>query len=167
MKHLPLITMAVLLLAAGCGISRQTPEEKKAEEQRTTKAVQQKLETRSFQIDIDYMIPMRGRSRAVSSYSISVDGNNINSYLPYYGVARSVPYGGGNGLNFKAEMDEYTEKPTKDGGREIVIKVTTEEDSFTYHIIIYTNGRADVHVQCRNREDISYRGNVVLDYDDL
>ena len=46
---------------------------------------------------------MKGRSRALTSdYSIEIRNDSVFSYLPYFGVAYNVPYGGGKGLIFNA-----------------------------------------------------------------
>jgi len=106
MKRFHVIALLALLLATGCGAARQTS----SDAQQDAQLVQQKLDARSFTIDVNYMIPLRGQARSVSSYSISVDGTTLNSHLPYFGEARNVPYGGGNGLSFKDNIDEYSDK---------------------------------------------------------
>ena len=155
--------MAVAVLA-GCGISKQTPQEKSAEEARTAQAIQQMLQERSFQIDVYYMIPLRGGSKSVNSYSITVDGSTINSHLPYVGDARSIPYGGGKGLTFKDDIDSYVDKGVKKDCHTIVIKVKNEEDTYVYTLGIYDNGEVSINVNSRNRDNISYLGRIVMDY---
>ena len=153
---------SALLLATGCGTLAQTPEEKRAEE----KLVRQRLDERAYVIDIDYMIPQRGAGKFVGgAYSITVDGDVINSHLPYSGVAYNVPYGGGKVLTFKDDIDEYTDSGFQGNSRVIVLKTDNDEDIIVYTITVYADGKASVHVRCRNREAINYRGVLNADKD--
>lgn len=150
-----LLIAATVLLAGGCASLKQTPEEKA----RMAQLVDQRLNDRQFRINIDYMSPRRGGGQAVTSaYSITVDGNVIDSHLPYIGVAYNVPYGGGKVLTFKDDIDEYVDSGWQKKGRTIAFSTNNDEDVIVYSINVYDNGRAYVDVHCRNREDISYRG---------
>ena len=40
------------------------------------------------------------------------------------------------------------------------MQVKTQEDIFVYSITVFDNGSADINVNCHNRDDISYRGNL-------
>ena len=153
------IAFLALLLATGCGTARQTS----SDAQQDTRLVQQKLDSRSFTIDINYMIPLRGPARSVTSYSVTLDGTSLNSHLPYFGEARNVPYGGGNGLSFKDDIDEYSDSGWQKDNRTIVLSVKTEEDTFVFSINVFTNGTATINVHSRNRDDIIYRGNLRLE----
>ena len=43
---------------------------------------------------------MKGGSKHLTSdYSLEIRNDSVYSYLPYFGVAYNVPYGGGKGLN--------------------------------------------------------------------
>ncbi len=165
-KILLLGTAALLALAflSGCGTAAKTPEEKSADRERTARLVRQMLDERAFDIDIIHMMPLRGSSRAVTGYSITVDGSTIDSHLPYQGQARNVPYGGGKGLTFKEEIESYTDGGQKKDSRTLVITVKNEEDNYVYNLEIFDNGEASVHVRARNRDSISYRGRMNLDY---
>lgn len=158
--------LAAVLLAAGCGILRQSSEEKRAEEARVAALVQQQLDARRYVIDVRFVQPRRGGSRAVTSqYSVTVDGTHLKSHLPYFGVAYSVPYGGGKVLNFESEIDEYAEDTSRRDRRVIVFTTNNEEDYLVYRLTVFNNGNADLQVSSKNREYISFRG--VLDPDAL
>ena len=164
MKKLSIVVTALALLAVGsCGITRMTPEEKKAEKERVFTSVDRQLNQRNFTIDINYMTPMRGSGKSVTTYSLTVDGNVLKSHLPYFGVARRASYGGGNALSFEEDIKEYYDSGFNGDRRTIYLTVDTKEDSFTYKIEIFDNGTASVSVNCRNRDDISYRGNLRVD----
>ncbi len=120
------------------------------------------LDKRSYQIDVNYMIPHRGEAQTVSSYSITVDGSTIVSQLPYVGQAWSIPYGGGTGLNFKGNIDSYEDKGFQKDCRTIVLGVKNDEDSYVYTLNVYDNGTVYINVSCRNRDSINYNGKFCL-----
>ena len=151
--------VAAVLLAAGCGILHQSSEGKRAEEARVTALVQERLDAQQYEITIQFMQPRRGASQAVNShYFIRVDGTHFRSSLPYVGVAYSLPYGGGKGLSFDSEIEEYVEDTSRSDRRRIIFSTDNEEDYLVYRLTVFNNGRADLEVSSRNRESISYRG---------
>lgn len=110
------------------------------------------------------MLPMRGASKSVSyGYSVEVRNDSIFSYLPYFGRAYQVPYGGGKGLTFDVPIDHYQEVKMKNGSRKIDIELRNEEDVYMYHISVFDNGSSSIDVQSRQRDPISYSGEVIFD----
>jgi len=162
MKHKILILAALALLVTGCGVLRQSPEEK----QRIAEAVMQRLDARDFRIDVNYMIPLRGGGRVISAgYSIAVkEGRIIDSHLPYIGAAYNVPYGGGKVLTFKDDIDEYSDSGWRNGLRTIAFRTDNDEDIIVYTLTVSSSGQTDIRVRSQNRDDISYRG--VMDTSD-
>ena len=153
-----LICLSLLLLAAfGCAVLKPSPEEEAAAKQR----LEQCLNEQKFRIEIDYMMPRRSSGRSVTgTYSLSVDGSDIRSNLPYFGVAYSIPYGGGKVLTFEDKIDRYSDSGWRKGRRIISLLTDNEEDVIVYTITIFEDGTADISVHPRNREDISYRGKI-------
>ena len=163
--HLLPILAAAALLASGCGALFQTPEEKAAEDARVAALVPQRLDARSYRINVNYMQPRRGGQQALNTpYAITVDGTHLNSYLPYFGVAYDLPYGGGKGLNFESEIDAYSDTPRRDR-RTIEFTTYNGEDYFYYRLEVFDNGRTSIRVQSRKRESIDYLGELDPDYD--
>ena len=109
---------------------------------------------------------MRGRSVQRSSlYSLKIKNDSVFSYLPYYGRAYSVPYGGGKGLDFKAPLKEYSMKLDKKGDAQIEFKARTPEDNFEYNVTVFSNGSASISVTMQNRQSISFQGDLDLNLD--
>ena len=160
MKRLILLfvsLMSAAILLNGCA----TSEEKAAQMAELSANVTIALNNRDYKIAIDRMYPMRGSSRHVSfGYSVEVRNDTLISYLPYFGRAYNVPYGGGKGLNFTAPIGSYQEFMKRNGQRHIEIGVTNEEDTYFYTIEVFDNGNSSVEVRARQRERISYSGNV-------
>ncbi|MBR3541686.1 MAG: DUF4251 domain-containing protein [Bacteroidales bacterium] len=152
-----LIVILSVLVLSGCASS----EEKAAQMAEQAALVTRALNNREYKIAVDRMYPMRGSSRSVSfGYSVEVRNDSLISYLPYFGRAYNLPYGGGKGLNFSAPIGNYQEYMMRNGRRHIEIGVTNEEDTYLYTIEVFDNGNSSVEVRARQRERISYSGNV-------
>lgn len=153
-----LFALAVILWS-----SCATSEEKAAQMAELSANVTNALNNRDYKIAVDRMYPMRGSSRHVSyGYSVEVRNDTLISYLPYFGRAYNVPYGGGKGLNFSAPIGSYQEFMKGNGQRHIEIGVTNDEDTYFYTIEVFDNGSSSVEVRARQRERISYSGTIDL-----
>ena len=156
-KHLILTVMALtaLVMLVGCA----TAEERAARAAEQAQAVKAALQERNYQIAINRMYPSRGASKTVSyGYSVVVRNDSLISYLPYFGRAYNVPYGGGNALDFSAPIRNYQESQPKSGLRHIEIDVKNNEDTYLYTLDIFDNGSTDINVRSRQREPISFSG---------
>lgn len=150
--------IAAVFTVSACGAARMTTADAAAIE----KAVQDNLANKDYSIYIQLMIPTMGPTRAVSNYSVRVSGDTLVSYLPYIGRAYNLPYGGGKGLDFTAKINDYHDLAAPGGGHDIMISVANDEDVFFYTINITANGSAFISVSSRNRERISYTGEMFL-----
>ena len=155
-----LTLLLVLVMFGSCASS----EERAAQKAEFARKVNAALDKKAYKISVNRMVPMNGANRSVSyGYSVEVRNDSLFSYLPYLGRAYQVPYGGGKGLTFDAPIDHYQESKMKNGSRKIDIELKNEEDVYTYHISIFDNGSSSIDVQSRQRDPISYSGNVVFD----
>ena len=148
------------LMLSGCGLTGETREERAARQVREAQYVREALEAGEFTIDISQMIPMRMSPRQVSPYSVRLSERKLYSHLPYMGRAWEVPYGGGHALNFDAEIQDYALYQDRDGSYTARIVVKTDEDTHVYTFRIFDNGSTSLVVQSRNREPISFSGQV-------
>ena len=154
---LSVLFASAVILWSNCA----TSEEKAAQMAELSANVTNALNNRDFKIAIDRMYPMRGSSKHVSfGYSVEVRNDTLISYLPYFGRAYNVPYGGGKGLNFSAPIGSYQEFMKRNGQRHIEIGVANDEDTYFYTIEVFDNGSSSVDVRARQRERISYSGNL-------
>ena len=155
------ICMFTLLLIGISPMSGQTKKQKKEE---TQKAIRELIEAQKIKVEVNTAYPMRGPSKNLTTnYSIEIRNDSIFSYLPYFGIAYSVPYGGGKGLIFNAKITEYKLTFDKKGTANIRFKTRTDEDSFVYSLSISTSGWADVNVTPTNRQAIWFRGSFIYD----
>ncbi|MBR4366774.1 MAG: DUF4251 domain-containing protein [Bacteroidaceae bacterium] len=142
---------------AFCGCA--TVEEKAARAAEQAAKVNKALKERKYKIDVERMYSMRGGSKTLSyGYSVEVRNDSLISYLPYFGRAYSVPYGGGKGLTFSERIGSYQEYQKGNGLRHIEISLRNDEDTYLYTIEVYENGSSSISVQSRQRENISYSG---------
>ena len=159
MKKTILLMAMSLALLVGCGTSRQTAAEKSAEQQQVAGVVDQRLNDRNYRIDVNYMMPLRGGGKMLSgSYSLEVNGDEVDSHLPYVGEAQNVPYGGGQGLDFKAEIQKYSDAGWKKGLREISFTTNNGEETYDFNLSISDEGFAEIRIHCRNRDGIGFHG---------
>ena len=152
--------MAALLLAS-CGTSNGLT--KAEQEAQMVQKVVNAVEARQYTIAVDWMKPLGGMARHVSSnYELKVDGDKVDSYLPYVGEAYRLPYGGGKGLNFKGKIDDYKMSKLTSNRLVIEFNVTNDEDTFHYRIDMFTNGKAIIDVIAHDRDAISFDGEMVF-----
>ncbi len=165
MKHL-LTIVGLALVVASC--STLTSAQRAEREAKIEKAVEKALAERRYTVDVNMMYPRRGSVQNVSSdYSLEVRGDSLVSYLPYFGRGYSLPIGGGKGLNFSAPIKNYHSEKGKKGRTRVEIQVDNTEDFLTYSLDIFPNGSTTIDVVSREREPITFSGQMDIDEDSL
>lgn len=155
------ISMVIACLALVLFGSCATSEERVARMAEKARKVTSALNERRFTILVDRMYPLRGSSRSISyGYSVEVRNDSLLSHLPYFGRAYAIPYGGGKGLSFSAPIISYQEYQKKHNLRHIEIGLTNDEDTYLYTIEVFDNGKSSIDVQSRQREPISFSGDM-------
>lgn len=164
MKHLncKFIVLMVLagVLVTSCASTQNSGLSKAEIKRQKAEDVRQALYDRHFTINVTSAHPTSfPHVNLTSTYSLQVSGDSVISYLPYYGRAYSVPYGGGKALNFSAKMSGYDLSRSK---KEYNIKMSieNEEDRYLYYIDVFDNGRASILVTSQNRTDILFYGDM-------
>ena len=153
----------MLLLALLVGIPTLSAQSKKEKKEQKKAAVKKLIESENYKIDVNTAMPMRGRSIPLtSSYSLEIRNDSVISYLPYYGRAYSIPYGGGDGLNFKTVLKEYSMKMDKKGNAVIEFIARNPEDRYEYRVKVFPNGSASIDVNMQNRQSISFQGELYI-----
>jgi len=157
MKHVKLFLAGIISLAIwvqiSCSSSKTTVDEGKAAQ------IKQQIESRNYKISVNYMLPVQGASRSLTSpYSLTIQGDTLISYLPYFGRAYNIPYGGGKGLNFTAPLFDYSLSFNSKETAEILLRARSEGDVLLYNIEIFNNRKASISVTSNNRQGISFCG---------
>ena len=159
MKAIRIIFSLLLIMA----ISIQTlfAQTKKEKKEQKKQAVEKLITSGKYKIDVNRALPARGRSVMLTSpYSVEIRNDSIISHLPYYGRAYSIPYGGGEGLNFKAPLTDYKLDWDKKGTAKIKFTARSTEDKFDFDIDIFSNGSSTIFVNMQNRQSINFQGEV-------
>ena len=152
-----MMAFVALVMMSGCA----TSEERAARAAEKAAKVMAALTERHYRISVNRMYPMKGGAKNVSyGYAVEVRNDSLISYLPYFGRAYNVPYGGGKGLNFSERIGSYQESQAKNGQRLIEIDLANDEDTYRYTIKVFDNGNSSIEVQSRQRERISYSGDM-------
>ena len=154
-----LLGSSACAMLSGCASAEERAARAAEQAAKVTKA----LEARDYKIAVNRMYPMKGSSRSVSyGYSVEVRNDSLISYLPYFGRAYNVPYGGGKGFNFSEHIGSYHETQQSNGARVIDIELKNDEDIYQYTIKVFDNGNSSIDVQSRQRDPISYSGEMVF-----
>lgn len=155
----------LLACVVGVGnISLVNAQDKQGKKEQTEQAVRQKVDSNHYKINVNRAYPMKGGSKMLtSSYSLEVKNDSVYSYLPYFGVAYNIPYGGGKGLNFNAPLSDYELEYNKKGAAKIKFKSRNDEDTYTYNVTIYPDGGTNIQVTPVNRQSISFSGDMDME----
>lgn len=156
-KFIFILTSLLLVLLTACHTGSRLTKEEMARQVRTS------IEERHFTIAVDWMRPYGGMPQHVNSnYELKINDDELDSYLPYVGEAYHVPYGGGKGLNFKAQIRNYSATFVGNNGYIVECDVPNDEDVFYYRINIFNSGKAIIDVWARDRNPISFQGEMVF-----
>ena len=124
----------------------------------TTQQDTLKADLENICIDVNYMMPQRYSSRAVTDFSLCLKGDTVISHLPYMGQAYRPTYGNTDGLNFKLPVTDKSVKPGKKG--KTVIRFTCNNSTATYEfkIEVYPEGGAYIYLSPSYADRIGYKG---------
>ncbi len=159
MKHKGIM---MIVVGAVLGIITACSTMTAAERAERALAVEKALELRHYVVDVQMMYPYRGQAvNVTSTYSLEVKGDTLVSYLPYFGRAYNVPYGGGKGMNFTSLISSYEAVKDRQGRTHVRLVTDNDEDLIVFELEIFDNGHAAIDVHAREREPISYSGQLV------
>lgn len=153
--------LIVLLLFTGlCTLSAQSKKEAKAQKEQAIKEI---IESENYKIDVTTAYPRRGRMVTLSSrYSLEIRNDSVFSYLPYFGRAYSIPYGGGQGLIFQAPIEKYEMTYDKRGVARAKLTARSTDDRVNFGITIFSNGSSNIDVNMQQRESINFAGELYV-----
>ena len=158
MRNIRLFFFVGIVLFFG-GQSLYSQSKKEREEQKA-KEIKEMIENGRFTIEVDRALPMGGRTvHLTTPYSLEMRGDSAISYLPYFGRAYSLPYGGGDGMRFEESITDYQSTFDKKGTARIKFVARTKEDTFRFDVQVFSNGSAIISVTPTNRQNITYQEN--------
>jgi len=152
------IFAAVMLLLSACATQKRA--EISAE---TALRVKEQLNARDYTIEVRMAYPAGWRSLPLTfDYSLTIKVDSINSHLPYFGRAYSLPYGGGEGLVFNSVIQNYQTDQGKRDRTVITFQTSTAEDEYSFQIILFPSGSSTLHIQPNNKQMIGFSGEMVM-----
>lgn len=107
------------------------------------------------------VIPMRGRSRNISTdnYDLKITPDTITAYLPYFGRAYVAPMDPSKGgIQFTSVKFQYIKIIAKKGGWNIVIRPDDVSAVQQLTLSISSDGYASLQVTSTHRDPISFNG---------
>lgn len=124
-------------------------------------------EGKDFLFEPNMMHPQQFQSRIVDpGYYLRCLNDTIECHLPYMGVAYTAPVDG-NGLVFRAPLQNWNEKEGKKGKKILTFETSKNAvENFRVQITLFKNGNADLRLRPSNAQSISYSGHIVFSRED-
>ncbi|MEC3908136.1 DUF4251 domain-containing protein [Tamlana sp. 2201CG12-4] len=92
---------------------------------------------------------------------LTIKGDSITSYLPYYGERRmgGGTYGGeDSAIQFKGELQNYKVVQNKDKSYDISFQARSFSENFNVNIRLFTNLKSNISLAGNARSQIRYSG---------
>ena len=145
------VVTCVLLSLMSCATSGMTREEKAAERACVAQAVEDSVMNMTFTVEVNYVNPQRMPSRMLNyGYSVKVDGDYLDSYLPFFGRVYRAEFGEQTGLHFKRDCYAV----------ELVVRRRLE--ILIYRFDVFSNGKVSLMVTSDNRDSMLFSGELAL-----
>ena len=140
---------------------KEQREERKATELQNVKKM---LSGKEFVFNATQAMPLGGGNiRLNYYYNVKISGDTIVSYLPFYGVAYQMDYGGRNsGFDFTQPIEKYELSEKKNDGYLLDIEVKNNMDYLNYVFFISELGYSTLNVSSSKRQAITYYGKIEL-----
>lgn len=149
-----MLTLTALLIAATAGA--QPASDKAA-------AIKNLVESQNYVFRAQTALPMHGPVRQLTDlWDLTIGKTSVVSYLPYFGRAYSAIDPSQNPMQFTSKNFEYTLKPHKKNGWDVLIKpkdMKTDVQQLT--MSISSEGYATLQAIFNNRDAISYSGSII------
>ena len=159
-----------------CTVSK-TSQKRSEQQTLKTQVIRQQVDAQHYEIRVRQAFPL-GRSPLTfsESFSLTISGDSIISYLPYFGRVHGFANGGyyldywpdayiktykGKALNFTGTIREYQATWLSDEKVRISIIVETDEDVYQYEVDVFVNGSANIRVMSRKLDYISFSGEIL------
>ncbi len=152
----------LILVAVFLGISGFQDENKKEKKARQRLEMAQLIQNGRFRFVARSVNSELGTfNHLTTSYDLVIDSMQVKAFLPYFGRAYSVPYGGSGGVHFDLTA-ESIEKNWNEKKKLFTIstELSDSEDSYSLYLTAGLDGYADLKINFRNRTWITYFGTI-------
>ena len=158
MKTIEVFFIGILFLV----FSGFQPSERKEKKLKKEKDMIQLIESGHFRFVANSARSALGNFNNLgANYDLVFDSLKIKAYLPYYGRAYSAPYTNEGGVKFDL-IAEKVDKRWNKNKKMFTIKteLSDSQDSYSLYLTSGPSGYADLTINFRNRQIISYYGNI-------
>lgn len=125
--------------------------------------VQALIHQRTFEFTARNAMPQSGQTINLTTHTnyVRFFPDRIESWMPFFGRAYHVPYGGAGGIKFEGEPENYTIQELKrNKGYRLSAEVSTVDDHYQIHLDIAPSGFATLAITSNQRSYISYFGSI-------
>lgn len=157
MKLLTTSLLAGMMIVAA-QFNLQAQDKKNEKEDRIKTAITDKR----YVFKATSALPLRGRTiQLTSDYTLTVRGDTVIAFLPYFGRAYTAPLDPTKGgIDFTSTDFDYKAKRRKKGNWEINIKPKDADDVRQLYLSLSASGFGNLQVTSLNRQTISFNGHV-------
>jgi hypothetical protein len=156
MKAISLFVLITMFLSLA-GFQPDNKKEKKAKQQfEMAKLIDSgkfRFVARSANSELGYF------NQITSNYDLIFDSLQIKAFLPYFGRAYNVPYGGNGGVKFDLQAGKINKEWNE---RKKMFYIHTQladsHDSYSIYLTAGLSGFADLKINFSNRSWISFNG---------
>jgi len=165
MKARIFFTAFIMALIFTSGFAQQTARKSERDQNKIEKQkqIQALVTSKEFVFEARYALPQGGKSVYLtgSSYTVKFHPDTIESYLPFFGRAYSVDYGGEGGIKFIGKPTEFNVVTLKaEKGYDINATIKTPKDYYKFYLSVSPVGNATLTVNSNQRSSISYQGDI-------
>lgn len=152
-SHVVIWSLVVLIFTSACSSLKTAPEK--------VSEITNKIDNKDFTIRFNYANPIQMQQIALTSeYTLTIKGDSVIAFLPYYGVAYVAPFNSSEGgIKFASNMLNYSKSLNKKGdGWDIRFKINSSAYHYNLFLSVYQNGNSTLQVNSYERDPISFYG---------
>lgn len=147
------------------GFTQETSKKAQREKNRLEKqlGIDSLIKAKHFTFVATRAFPQGGNTVDLTTNSnfVKFSPDKIESYMPFFGRAYSIDYGGDGGIKFIAKPEEFNIVAKKEGkGYEINVSVPVTRDQFKLTLFVGIDGYATLTIISNQRSTISYYGEI-------
>jgi hypothetical protein len=117
------------------------------------------VNAKEFTFIAQSVMPSHGGYRTLTSdYELTVAGDSIISYLPYFGQAYSITDPNSNPLQFTSINNKISVTPSKKGNYNVTINFINGGDVRQLNLSVTSSGNSTLNAIFNNRQPISFNG---------
>ena len=155
--------LLVLVMVSGFAQESSKKEQRERVKMEKRNQVEALINSREFVFSASRALPQSGQSIDLTTNPnrLSFHPDKIMCFMPYFGRAYHVDYGGDAGIRFEGKPKEFRITTGKRGkGYEINVKVPAQNDNYQLNLFVSPDGSATLSINCNNRSAISYFGEI-------